>query len=75
MTSTTHRTLTESATAAFDVASAMFKLTLERIMATELRCNFCLEVFPEEDAVDDETCPYCLHDSLFEREIEEESDE
>lgn len=34
----------------------------------ELRCNNCLAQFPEVDAIDDECCPTCGCDSLFERE-------
>lgn len=32
----------------------------------ELRCNSCREVFPEAEAIDDEFCPNCGCDSLFE---------
>jgi rRNA maturation endonuclease Nob1 len=37
--------------------------------AIELRCNFCHAEFPEADAIDDELCPSCGSDSLFEREV------
>jgi len=37
-------------------------------MQIELRCNSCHAEFPEEDAVQDEFCPSCGGDSLFERE-------
>lgn len=34
----------------------------------ELRCNLCGAVFDEELAIEDEFCPTCGCDSLFERE-------
>jgi len=37
----------------------------------ELRCNECHEVFAEEDAVEDEFCPYCGSSNLFEREADD----
>ncbi len=37
----------------------------------ELRCNACRAIFPEAEAIDDELCPECGSDSLFEREIED----
>lgn len=36
----------------------------------ELRCNGCLAVFPENEAIDEEACPECGCDSLFERDVE-----
>jgi rRNA maturation endonuclease Nob1 len=38
-------------------------------MQIELKCNGCREVFPERDAAEDEFCPFCGSDSLFEREV------
>ncbi|MDP9090180.1 MAG: hypothetical protein M3O26_15720 [Pseudomonadota bacterium] len=34
----------------------------------ELRCNACRAIFDEAEAIDDEFCPECGSDSLFERE-------
>lgn len=37
-------------------------------MTLQLHCTYCKESFAEDEALDDEFCPYCQHDSLFERE-------
>jgi hypothetical protein len=38
----------------------------------ELYCTRCREIFPEADAMDGELCPFCMNDSLFERETQDQ---
>jgi predicted nucleic acid-binding Zn-ribbon protein len=39
----------------------------------ELYCTRCREIFAEADAIDGDACPYCMNNSLFEREVKDEA--